>query len=78
MLGEKIEAGTTHETMVTAMTRCQYELHKCRSTNQVSFDENKEGMFVLHRKCSLGDDFNLLGIWLSKLLRSLQRRVAGS
>ena len=58
----KFDAGTTYETMVTAMDECQCELHKWGSSNQVSFDRDKEGMFVLHRKCPRGDNFNLLGI----------------
>ena len=36
------EAGTTHETMVTAMNKCQCELYKWGSANQVSFDKDKE------------------------------------
>ena len=58
----KYDAATTHQTMIKAMTGCQEELHKWGQANQVSFDKDKEGMFILNRKNPHGENFNLLGI----------------
>ena len=59
---KKFSAGTAHGTMLTAMQKCQHELHQWGSANQVSFDRDKEGMYVLSRKQPHGTSFNLLGI----------------
>ena len=48
--------------MMAAMEKCQVELHKWGCANQVSFDKDKEGMFVLSRKHPHGENFKLLGI----------------
>ena len=52
----KYDAATTHQTMIKAMTGCQEELHKWGQANQVSFDKDKEGMFILNRKNPHGLD----------------------
>ena len=59
---KKFEAGTAHDTMLAAMQDCQHELHQWGSANQVSFDADKEGKYVLSRRHPHGDNFNLLGI----------------
>ena len=48
--------------MLAEMERCQGELHKWGSANQVSFDKDKEGMFILSRTKPYGTSFDLLGI----------------
>ena len=59
---EKITACSTKTAMLVAMTKCQGELHQWGSANQVSFDRDKEGMFILSRARPHGDNFDLLGI----------------
>ncbi len=59
---KQFDAGTAQKTMMAAMEKCQVELHKWGSANQVSFDKDKEGMFVLSRKHPHGENFKLLGI----------------
>jgi hypothetical protein len=58
----KIKAGSDHGSMMTAMTKCQQELHRWGEANQVSFDRGKEGTYILSRKNPRGDSFKLLGI----------------
>ena len=59
---KKFEAGSHHVSMMTAMTECQRELHRWGEANQVSFDREKEGMYILNRKNPRGNGFKLLGI----------------
>ena len=58
----KFDAGIAHSTMLTEMDKCQRELHLWGSANKVSFDKEKEGMYVLSRKRPHGPSFNLLGV----------------
>ena len=51
--------------MMEDMGICQRELYKWGSANQVSFDKDTEGMFVLSRTKPRGDNFNLLRIQLN-------------
>ena len=48
--------------MMTAMDKCQHELHQWGHANQVSFGKEKEGMYMLRRKSPQGDEFKLLDI----------------
>ena len=48
--------------MLRATEKCQYELHQWGTANQVAFDKDKEGMFILSRRHSQGARFDLLGI----------------
>ena len=59
---KKFCAGSKHECMVKEMTKCQNELHQWGRAIQVSFDKQKEGMYVLSRQRPHGDGFKLLGI----------------
>ena len=59
---KKFAAGSSQAAMLDDMTKCQDELHQWGSANQVSFDRDKEGMFILNRSKPHGDGFNLLGI----------------
>ena len=59
---KKFGAGTEHHSMIHDMKRCQKELHKWGAANQVSFDKDKEGMYILSRRRPHGEDFKLLGI----------------
>jgi hypothetical protein len=59
---KKFVAGSSHEVMLADMKQCQKELHQWGSANQVSFDRDKEGMFVLSRTRPHGTSFDMLGV----------------
>ena len=59
---KKFAAGTSHERMLADMKICQGELHKWGAANSVTFDTDKEGMFILSRSKPHGESFDLLGV----------------
>ena len=59
---KKFTAGSSHADMLAGMKTCQGELHRWGSANQVSFDRDEEGMFILSRTKPHGASFDLLGV----------------
>ena len=54
-------AGVSDEKILDELLICQVALHAWGGASQVTFDSYKEFFHVLHRSCSLGNIFKLLG-----------------
>ena len=59
---KEFDAGVRDDTIHKAMDKCQANLHRWGTANQVAFDASKEGKRILSRRRPSGDAFLLLGV----------------
>ena len=72
-------SSTSNVEVFEDLKTCQNNLHKWGASNQVTFDSKKESFHVLHRRFSVGKDFQVLGVmWDTKLLMDVECEDVGS